>query len=256
MSSFVRFGCTSLAGVNKAGNIKKDERGYYKMVVGGLNVFNSAGEFYVYEEAKALFEQSSQLMRRVSRGALRGEYGHPKMEAGMSPDDFAQRVLTINEGNVCCHHKELSLDFENVRDAQGRPMIAIISSVAPNGPLGGVLEKQLNNPDENVCFSIRAFTDNYRERGITKRVLKTVITFDYVNEPGISAAEKYKSPALESFKDDGLSISRAAIERAMDHSKHQGIATESAMLTAQELFVNMGWDTSHFETKKPHYSKW
>ena len=166
MSNSVRFACTSLAGTNKVGNLKKDENGYYEVVVGALNVFNSAGQFYVYEQAKQLFESSSQLMRRVSRGSLRGEYGHPKMLPGMSNEQFANRVMSIHEENTCCHHKEITLDFDRVKDDQGKPVIAIISKVFPSGPMGAALERSLNNPNENVCFSIRAFTDDYRDGGI------------------------------------------------------------------------------------------
>jgi outer membrane protein assembly factor BamD len=52
----VRFACTSLVGTNKTGMLRKDADGYYEVVVGALNVFNSAGEYYVYEKARQLFE--------------------------------------------------------------------------------------------------------------------------------------------------------------------------------------------------------
>lgn len=251
----VRFACTSLAGSSKVGNLKQDENGYYEMVVGALNVFNSAGQFYVYEQAKELFQSSSQLMRRVSRGALRGEYGHPKPQPGMSNDMFANRIMSIHEENVCCHHKEITLDFDRVKDAQGKPVIAIISKVMPSGPMGPALEKSLKNPSENVCFSIRAFTDDFREGGVTKRVLKTIVTFDAVNEPGISFAEKFQSPVLESMKEDGHSFSRGDIERGVKAANMHGLATESVMLTADELFRTCGWKTSS-ELMKPSYLKW
>ena len=253
MNNFVRFACTSLVGTNKVGELKKNEKGYYPMVVGGLNVYNSAGQFYVYEEAKELFQSSSQLMRRVSRGALRGEYGHPKPQPGMTGEQFANRVMSIYEENTCCHHRTLTLDFDNVKDANGKPIIAIISEVCPSGPLGHVLEKSLNNPSENVCFSIRAFTDDFRERGIYKRVLKTVVTFDLVNEPGIAQAEKFKSPALESNNTDGTMVTRGELERGIKEAKVGGMATESCLLTADELFRSMNWDRSNV---KPHYMKW
>ena len=255
MVSSVRFACTALAGSNKAGNVKQDDNGYYPMVVGALNVYNSAGQFYVYEQAKALFESSSQLMRRVSRGALRGELGHPKPQPGMSNDAFANRVMSIYEENVCCHHKEITLDFENIKDDRGQPIIAIISKVMPSGPMGPVLEKSLKNNNENVCFSIRAFTDDYRDAGVTKRVLKTVVTFDYVNEPGISFANKFKSPSLEGLVDDGMVITRGEIERGVHAANKCGVATESAILSAGELFRSMGWVPDGALTV-PAYTKW
>lgn len=251
----VRFSCTSLAGTNKVGNLKKDADGYYTCVVGALNMYNSAGQYYVYEQAKSLFESSSQLMRRVKRGALRGEYGHPKMQVGQTERQFATRVLSIHEENVCCHHAELTLDFDSLRDDSGRPVVAIISKVAPCGPMGHILERSLNNPKENVCFSIRSFTDdNFRNNRI-ERTVKTLVTFDYVNEPGMSVAEKFKSPALENFED--IVIARGDIERGiMQLQNNQGMGMESALLTADELFTSMGWAADRGVMQKLKSAPW
>lgn len=251
--SSVKFTCTSLAGTNKIGNLKKNENGYYPMVVGALNIFNSAGQYYVYEQARDLFESSSQLMRRVKRGALRGECGHPKKLPGMTDAQYANRVMSIYEENVCCHHKNITLDFDNVKDEKGKPIIAIMSEVCPSGPMGPALEKSLQNPNENVCFSIRAFSDDFRERGVYKRVLKTIVTFDQVNEPGISFAEKFKAPSLEELSD--IVLTRGQIERGLAIT-NQNVATESIVLTANELFTNMGWSIGGTNIARPHYLNW
>lgn len=251
----IRFACTSLAGVNKAGLLKKDDQGYYEVVVGALNVYNSAGQYYVYEQAKKLFESSSQLMRRVSRGALRGEYGHPKFMPGMSNDQFANRVMSIYEENVCCHFRDITIDFNRVKDAQGKPVIAIVAWVKPAGPNAAALQASLDNPNENVCFSIRAFTDDFREGGVTKRVLKTIVTWDYVNEPGIAVAEKFSAPSLESMTE--TTFSRGELERSIACGGMTGYASESAMLTAGELFKSMGWESAtNVRSSKPAYARW
>lgn len=253
----LHFACTSLVGTNKVGQLKPDENGYYPMIVGALNMFNSAGEYYVYEQAKELFQSSSQLMRRVARGALRGEYGHPKIQPGQSVDAFARRAMSIYEDRVCCHHAELWLDFESMKDDAGRPVVAIMSKVCPSGPLGNVLEKQLQNTRENVCFSIRAMTEDYYDRGINKRILRSVVTFDYVNEPGISIAEKFKSPALESIDDD-IVIGRGNFERGiLLPEASQGQAMESSVvLSAEELFATMGWETNQEVLSKFRAAAW
>jgi len=259
----VMFACTSLVGVNKVGNLKKNENGYYPMVVGALNVFNSSNQFYDYEQAKHLFEESSALMRRIKRAALRGEYGHPKPPAReMNPqmqrirdEEFARRCMTIDELNVCCHHMKLWLDFDAVKDKQGKPVISIMSEVAPNGPLGHVLEKQLQNPHENVCFSIRAFTNNSYIRGTEVRVLREVVTFDYVNEPGIATAEKYFSPALED--NTNYNFSRSLLEDALYKERPAGISMESAIITPDSLFQALNWATPTTAARnKPVYMDW
>jgi len=235
----VFFSCTALQGTNKVGKLKQLDNGYYRMVVGALNMFNSAGHFYTYEQAKQVFEESSALMRRVRRGALRGEYGHPR-QGNMSTEMFARRVLDIDEKSVCCHHRNIELVFDEMTDDRGNPVIAIFSEVAPAGPFGPALAKQLENPSENVCFSIRAFTKDYQVMGVKNRDLRTVVTFDYVNEPGMSVAEKFKNPALESESE--TVFSRAQMEYAVNTSAGAGIAQESAaILTGRELFSSMGW---------------
>ena len=267
MANSVRFMCTALNGTNKVGLLKQDDNGYYEFVVGALDVFNSAGQFYVYEQAKELFQSSSQLMRRVSRGALKGEYGHPKMLPGMSNDQFANRIMSVYEENVCCHHKEITLDFDRVKDENGKPIIAIISKISPSGPMGPALERSLKNKDENISFSIRAFTDDYREGGLTKRVLKTIVTWDFVLEGGIAVANKYMSPSLESAEvankfmapalEDGMILSRGDIERGIKNASTQGIATESSLLTCNELFNAMNWQTNQLaDRSRPAYSQW
>jgi hypothetical protein len=255
MSSSVRFVCQSLAGVNKVGNLKQDENGYWTVVIGALGAYNSAGHFYEYESAKALFESSSSLMRRVSRGSLRGEYGHPRQDRGMSDSEFANRIMSIWETNTCCQFKEIWLDFESVKDEKGKPVIAIMAKVIPSGPHGPVLEKQLKNKDENVCFSIRAFTDDFMEGGERRRVLKTVVTFDYVNEPGMAVANKYKSPALESLED--IVLTRNTLSQAVKPGMH-GAAMEAVSLSMEELFDSMNWsrETSRKPAAKPAWVGW
>lgn len=242
--SNITFTCTRLAGTNKVGDLKKNERGYYPMVVGALNMFNSAGMYYQASgSVKAFFEESSALMRRVSNGALRGEYGHPRQEIGMTVQQYFARLLAIYEKNTCCHFASLSLDFTTYKDAQNRPIVAIIAEVAPSGPFGYVLEKQLQNPSENVCFSVRSFTDDRLERGVINRYIKTIVTFDYVNEPGMSVADKFnaQNPALESLEE--TTFTRGQVEASSGKIlTMSGVGNESAQMNLGELMSTLGWN--------------
>lgn len=254
----ITFTCTRLNGTNKVGDLKKNERGYYTMIIGALNMFNSAGMYYRFDAAKQFFEQSSALMRRVQRGALRGEYGHPRRDPSMSMQAYYARLLQIHEDKVCCHFASITLDFENHKDDQGRPIVAIIAEVCPNGPLGHVLEKQLQNPNENVCFSIRSFTDDRMERGVMNRYIKTIVTFDYVNEPGMSVAEKYNSPALEGFEDD-MVFTRGQVEAGVfSLMEVGGVGNESEHMNIHELMSSLGWQIPKVANslKKAAWSNW
>jgi hypothetical protein len=240
-SNTVMFSCTRLHGTNKVGELKKDEHGYYTMVVGALNMFNSVGMYYRLDAAEQFFKDNSgAFMRRVQRGALRAEYGHPRREANMTMQQYYMRLLDIHPDKVCAHFAEVWLDYDNYKDEKGRPIVAILAKVLPSGPLGSVLEKQLQNPKENVCFSIRSFTDDKPIGGVMHRFIKTIVTFDYVNEPGMAVAEKYFSPALEELTD--VSFSRGVIESAQDDMREMvRLGNESAALTANELITSLGW---------------
>lgn len=246
----IMFTCTSLNGTNKAGILPVDENGYRTMAVGGLNVYNSAGIWYTAEGAKQLFNESSQLKRRIKRGVLRAEVGHPKQGDRQSMDSYMQRILTIEETNVCAHFSDIWLDFDNYTGPEG-PIVAIMAKVCPGGPKADALERSFNNPKENVCFSIRALSqDTYINRKAA-RVLKNIVTFDYVNEPGISIAEKYKSPTLEQYEE--LIVPRMVMERAVGTQVGQ-IALESISLTSEELFASFGWEP--LTKQPPGYYKW
>lgn len=250
MNNYVRFGFTALNGLNKAGTLKCGDDGYYDIVLGGLDVYNSANQFYPYEPAKELFTGSGQLMRRVGNGALRGEYGHPKFLPGMNDDQYAQRILAIWEDCVSHHIKEVTLDFDRFKDPSGRKCIAIMGKVKPMGPRGGDLKASLESKDENVCFSIRAFTRDESYGRTTNRILRNIVTWDYVNEPGISIANKFASPALEEFGE--RTFSRKNFERAI---AMPGIAQESARLNVQELFQSLGWD-QQTGAGRPGWTNW
>lgn len=248
----IRFACTALDGTNKVGVIPKDSDGYYDMIVGGLNMFNSAGQYYEYEGAKALFEGSSPFMRRVSRGALRGEVGHPKKRIGETDDQYLDRIYSIDEGNVCVHFKEIYLDFNSMKDTTGKPVIAIRAKLAPSGAKGDYLERQLQNKNENVCFSIRSLTQDKMNRGIYTRTIKHIVTFDNVNECGIAIANKYQAPSLESYHDQH--VSEKQLRRVCENKVRMGVATESSTMMATELLKVMGWELP--TQNKPAYANW
>jgi hypothetical protein len=201
----IHFTSMKLAAKGKKGILPCDNDGYYKLVVGGLNVFNSAGQYYVLEGAKQLFEQSSIFMRKIQKGAVKSEVGHPKMTAGMSDDDYFNRIRIIEETNVCAHISDVWLDH-NYKDMNNsgdnrNPVVAIWASLKPAGPHGAALKEALDNPKQNVFFSIRSFTDDYRQGNITYRILRSIVTFDWVAEGGIFNANKWDAPTLECIAD-------------------------------------------------------
>ncbi len=249
MNNTIGFSCAALNGTGKQGRLPKDSDGYYTLPVGALNSWNSAGDYYPYEAAKELFTESSSFMRRVSTGCLKSELGHPKPLPQQSMESFANRVMAIEETRVCGHFSQIWLDFNAVKDETGRPVIAIMAKVAPSGPFALSLEKSLENIKEDVCFSIRAFTEDVPVAGIKHRMLRQVVTFDNVVEPGISVARKYRSPTLESYSDKVFTkedIIKASIPTG------DGISMESTKQLNNDLLSILGWN----QLDKPNFIKW
>jgi hypothetical protein len=246
------YGCTALVGVNKKGILRPDADGYYTLVVGALNAFNSVGAYYPFETGKAIFESSSTLMRRIKTGCCKGEMGHPKPVPGQSNRDFIQRVLQIEETRVCCHFRKIWLEENGYKDSEGRDVVAILAEVGPSGPYGPALKASLENPHENVCFSIRSLTqDHMTPAGYLQKDLKTVVNFDWVVEAGMTAASRWNSPGLESLQE--LTFTSELLTTVETRSLELGVSAESSGLT--DIRKALGWLKKEFvpPLKRQHF---
>jgi len=248
--------CTALVGTNKVGNLKKDEDGYYTIVLGALNSFNSAGAYYPAAGVESVFADSSSLQRRIKTGNCRGEYGHPYRHPGQSIQEYMARCVKIQEDNIAFHIAEVWLDDKSVKGPDGKPVVAVIARIKPCGPRGYVLEQQLQNPNENVCFSVRALTVDTMVNGIMQKVIKQIITWDYVNEPGISVATKYNSPSLECFEESSLLVTAAMID-SFKTPQYAGISFESAQVTMEEISsIVKAAGGKKTQSKRPASANW
>lgn len=258
--------CTALLGTNKAGTLKPDADGYYQVVLGALDVYNSGGAYYPEASAKHLFQQSSSLMRRIASGNLRGEYGHPRFQPGMTPDDFVNRVRDIYEPHVCMHIRKVTVDYTSFRNERGQPVITIIGEVKPSGPMGPALEKQFQNKFEDVCFSIRSLTNDEFSGGRVNKHIKLIVTWDYVNEPGLAQAHKWNAPGLESMDDSVKILGGTAaslteqfilpgqLKAMRDRQVATGVSMESDGGVSLEAFVEAV--TTVQSLKRPRSSEW
>lgn len=244
------FTATKLANSQKKGKLAPDENGYYTLVVGALNVLNSAGQFYEYEAAKELFAANSVFMYRVKNGQVAAELGHPKKLPGMSDDDYVDRIHHIEETNICAYFMDIWLDpnyYKSNPEAQ-QGSIAILAKVKPAGPMGKYLKEELDDPNQNVCFSIRSLTRNYMVRGKWHKVLKVVVTFDKVSSPGIHVATKWDSPALEDLSSS--IISGVSLERFVHRASEIGLESNALVGEIRTLLAPVDY------TQKPVYCRW
>lgn len=233
--SRIVYGNTILQGINKAGSLKPDADGYYPTVLGALGIINSVGEEYIdTATARATFENSPSLLRRLSQGLLRAEWGHPKPSEYPNRLAFEQRIRQIDERMICAHIKEVWL--ENIQ-YEGQTVLGILGKVKPAGPYGPSLQAMFDDPDQNVTFSGRYYSNLSNRGGRRCREIHTVGTWDFVSEPGIQQAQKYCAPSLESM-DDTYFYPDELIDAATYESSHQeamSASLESGGLSASDL---------------------
>lgn len=228
----VRFECTTLTDENKLGKLKKDAAGYFIDVpFGGFNIHNSAGAWYDWAGSKEVFDNSGDLMRRITSGKQFSEFGHPKKTPMMTREQYLERILTIYEESICNHVRDIDIR-ENVvtRAENGAPIVGVYGSVKTVGPRADAAEEILTNPSINACYSVRSITFDQRRNGRLIKEMRECVTWDLVLEPGISIATKYDSPSLESrihtLMDMPLNVN--LLEATRDNFMRDGVGMENS----------------------------
>lgn len=237
MAAKVIFENLILKGMNKGGVLKPDEKGYYPCVVGVLGADDSIGEHYtINDRVRQVFANSSQLNRRASEGLLRGEFGHPDPMQYANQLAFEIRVRRIDEKSESHHIRRVWLEDGEI---DGRKVTLIMADVRPQGPYGKFLKDALDNPDCNVAFSGRYYSNPNKVGNKVYREIYAVGTFDYVTEPGLRGSTKYNSPQLQSASVMMLDIhqiqSIVGAEKSMSSQLRQQ-TMQSGGLTAQQLY--------------------
>lgn len=185
--------------------IPKDDQGWYQVNLGALNAFNAHGHFYVAEGVRDLIENSdSRIGKKLREGYLEGEQEHPVYMPGMSKVDFLIRVMKIDPDRKSHHIKKIEVVDSGVPVGGGfnGNVLNLVGWVKPMGNKGHLLKESLDDPEVNTAFSVRSLTDDvYDNRGTLIKKITTLITFDWVNEPGILTANKFDSKrvSVESY---------------------------------------------------------
>jgi hypothetical protein len=193
---------TAIKGYGDNRQLEKDANGYYRVTLGALNAFNASGDFYLAEGIKEFIEnESHSLARRIKAGYLKGEAGHPVYETGMSKAEFFSRNQRIHQPLVSHHIREIILTpTDKPSGIPGISNLVLIEAwLKPSGTYGDALQKDLENPDCNVAFSIRSFTNDSVIGGTNIKKIVQIITWDWVVEPGIQLANKFSKLGTESI---------------------------------------------------------
>lgn len=210
------FTYTKNYGENK--KVQKDDKGWYRMNFGAINAFNAHGDLYLADGVHELIKgKSSRLAEKLAGGYLEGEKNHPSRQPGMKESDFLMRVLKIDTDRVSHHIRDLEIIDTGMPTGNGVQgnILAIVGWVKPVGPYGEELRQKIEDPDINVAFSIRSLTSDKIINGTRVKKIENIITFDYVDEPGISLANKFDTMkyGFESF-DSPVPFTREVIVNA------------------------------------------
>lgn len=258
--SVVTVGCTMLAGTDKKGILRPSADGYYTLCVGSYGTKNSAGMFYDEASGVAMFAPDSPLMRRLKKGVLFAEFKHPEpfvdlliqgkyMRAPMDDSQYLMRIRQIDDNRVCGHIRSLST--MRGKNENGQDVTFVIAEIKPYGPFKQVLIDSLENPSINTYFSVRSITQDDQMRGI--KYTREISTWDFVGEGGIFTANKYNSPALESFPGTDRVITPATLWAVQDEvRKRANIGLECAGGDVSELIATLGWERKPV-ARKPNW---
>lgn len=235
----ITLSCTMLNGTGKVGDITPLDDGYYKVVVGAYNAFNSQGMFYDINSVKHFFGETSPLMRQISKGVLIGEWKHPERSSDMSDNDYIARLRVCDIDRES--HTFRNITLEPGRDERGRPVYLVVAELKPSGPYGSYLKEKLENKHQNVYFSVRSLTMDDLMRGI--KYTRELITWDCVGEGGIYVANKYMSPGIESFVEVDISQSTLLeLERRQQARGKLGLEDHDTF-DYRALLNEAGWGT-------------
>lgn len=190
------YAATARPGLNKAKVLATDDTGYSRCILGGFDVTNTSGIAYPITDAiRKMFAPGGILRRRLDKGVCRGEYEHPVID-GM-PHHLALKRLSVLDPDRISHHFK-SMELVESKDESGTPIVLVYGMVRTCGAKGEILQRSFDNPEENIYFSIRSFTDQNMVRGVLTRRVKSLLTYDYVNEGGIAQANRFDTVGMES----------------------------------------------------------
>ena len=206
--------------------IKKDDKGYYFITLGAFNAYNRSGAFYLMDGVRDLVEnKSSSLNRRIRDGYLKGEAGHPNYETGMSKVEFYERNLKIEQTRISHHIRDIV--FTDTKTPCGMPgkgnIVLVQAWLKPDGSMGDALKKSLDDPEQNVAFSIRCFTKDEMVNGTVIKQVVQIVTWDWVVEPGMKMANKFDTLNLES-----LDFTPISLRSLREYNNELSISTEAA----------------------------
>lgn len=209
MSNSLTFGNTLLAQSGKKGALAPmDSSGYYLLNAGMLNAPLRLGHRYVVNDyIMECMRPESDLQRRILRGEVYAELGHPKpfyfekingkvVRTPITEEfEWIMRLRTILEENVALHIRKIHF---NMLGGRYDP-VQLQAEVIPFGTHKQIALDSLTNPDINTALSMRTVTA--RQKQGQDRQIEYFTGVDLVWEPGEHTACKHLTAGCESLLD-------------------------------------------------------
>lgn len=252
-----QYGIHAMPGLNKKKSTQGAAEGSYRHILGGFDICNENGIFFPYvDSVKKMFGANGLVRRRLEQGYLRAEYGHPNL-SGMDLREKLSRVALIDPKNVCAHFTSISI--EPKKDENGKDIVLVYGDITPAGPYADALQKDLDNPNINVAWSVRSFSHPVVYQGRSAIILDDIVTWDYVTEPGIKKACEFTSAVMEGSKLASLEDSFIFTGKDLgflDQSASMGFTlNHEAESTLRHVRTAYGWEPVRI-TRMPDFSNW
>ena len=233
MSDLV-FGCNMLAGAGKKGVLKPDKLGRYPMVLGAFNADNSGGIHYLFDGAKRILNDvNSDINRKIKKGQLYGEAGHPK-KFGLSAADYAERWATVVDANAAWQIHEYKLSEKPIKNHAGENVVVVTGFLVPWSPFDLRIKQSFESPTMNTGASIRTVANQGIVGGIFMRDVVSLITWDNVLEQGMPGANKFLTPACEDFSNEAIYEEHGGFD-GLQYTREFAEAYEHNLLVKQTL---------------------
>lgn len=162
MASSKNRGCQ---GLTRTSEMKKDHEGFYEVTLGRYGIDNLQGQKIWHLESDVI----TAIQARAANGTLRGEFGTPKAQPGWGNDAFLKRMQVIDETNVACQFKDVTVDEKD--DVQ-----IVRAKVKPTGPHAAGLQLIIDQGMDTLVFGHRAFM----KAGTGGNHLEKIVTWDIV----------------------------------------------------------------------------
>lgn len=221
----------------KLGKLRPDEDGYYDVPVAVLGKVSDNNTYYDVNSIVApLTDPNAVITRKLNDGKLFGEFDHPDLKSCKTDIEKLERLVTIDMKSTSHHFKSIYSGEE--LEAGGRLLNA---KMKPEGVYKRELQDFFDNPLVNVSFSLRGICDGKTIGGISKRIIKKLVTFDNVLGGGyFEAAKRYSTAALESLSFNSadlnnIYLSQVAMESFTDTEINEIFGTNKVMRESKSI---------------------